>query len=355
MNHVISHTNHRFLVTLFFLFGASTLHAAIVPVASTGYTLSIPDEYTVLPAENSPGALLQADSPTGESSLQVVAAAPGEPQEALASDYEAMMSTIFDGLEPLSSEQVEVGGVSRLLKTYLAQSNQGSVRITALFLANISQSMIVHAVDLSGNHPIMRDMVTSITPPTPGSNAQNHRPRRIKSAVSQPAAASSASTAPIPKTPDGYHWFTEKSSGLRWLVPQTWQVELADSSILFIPPSDDALADAGGLQVQNLSRQIERFSTVEKATEELDEFVEKFDGKILATKEESCNGIPCRLVELEVALSEDDHHHMWFVYFTGEEMITLIQYDTFGTAKKLADQIIVMKAHLKQGLDSIRK
>ena len=427
------------LALLLLALSAGALHAKTVAVAETGFTLTLPDNYSVSPTDFS-GVLLQADSPSGESSVQVVAGVPGAPVNALAGDYEMKMNSVFPNLLTVSEDRVLIGEQSHLLKQYVAESDAGKIEIAALFFTNIGQSMIAHAVDIGGNTESMRSIVASLTPPAPVADAlqtqtsqketspvnaiapastasvdnpssetatseaptsdtaqpatdtaqptsdtaqpatdaaqpadempttgenptvavQTKNPAAEesypkKSAISPAAASSAASTEPLPEPLDHYQWFAEKSSGLRMKVPVKWHVEVIHSRIVFSPNEEDPLFKRGGIQVQNLSRSIEMYQTIDAASQNILSFVDSLEGTYLQKIDQELNGLNVRLLEFQVMLTKDELRHMWVLFVERPEMITLLQFDAIGTPETISDIALLMKEHTLKGLESIRE
>lgn len=406
------------LALLLLALSAGALHAKTVAVAETGFTLTLPDNYSVSPTDFS-GILLQADSPSGESSVQVVAGVPGAPVNALAGDYEMKMNSVFPNLITVSEDRVLIGEQSHLLKQYVAESDAGKIEITALFFTNIGQSMIAHAVDIGGKADSMRGIVASLTPPTtvadapqtqtsqketspsdaivpsgttsvgipsaetatseaPATDAAqpaNETPTAgdspavamrtkktateesypKKSAISPAAASSAASTESLPEPLDHYQWFAEKSSGLRMKVPVKWHADVIQSRIVFSPNEEDPLFKRGGIQVQNLSRSSEIYQTIDAASQDILSFVDALEGTYLQKIDQELNGLNVRLIEFQVMLTKDELRHMWVLFVERPEIITMLQFDAIGTPDTISDVALLMKQHALKGLESIRE
>jgi hypothetical protein len=343
-----------FALSLVLLFSLSPLQAKEVDIADRGFTLTLPDNYVVTPPDYS-GVLLQADSPSGESSIQVVEGVSDVPLNALSGDYEVKMNTIFPGLTSLSEHVVDIGETPHLFKHYATESEMGRIDVLALFYMDEEQSMIVHAVDISGEIELMAKIITSLTPPQRTASLSRVSAQKAKDQKLSEMKSDSDSTLSRLAQDAAYHWFSEKASGLQMKIPINWKIAVVDSRIVFSPSEGEPLYEKGGLQIQNLSRSAERYRNLELASTNMLDFIDAHESELIQKAGQELNGLNVRFLEFRIALSSVEYRHIWVLFVERSKIITMIQYEAVGNLKTISESTNAMLDHVIVGLETIRE
>lgn len=152
----------------------------------------------------------------------------------------------------------------------------------------------------------------------------------------------------------GYHWFTEDTSGLRWQTPITWVVEKIGANPTLLPPRGDKLFEAGGIKVQNVDRNVARYQDIQHAVEDTKNFVSSQKGTLLNHEMRDIAESSVHLMEISLEL-DGDSHHMWFIHVERPTVVTVIQYDVYGSVFAIRQLATRMRHHFNTGLDSLRK
>ncbi len=146
-----------------FLFFA-VAEARPVPITETGYTLEIPDPYSVSRPQNAPDILLQCTSPGKEATIQVVRAARGVAESNIVADYENKMRQALPNLRAVDSGTREMaGGRPSLFKRYNASDGNTHVRVMALFYTGSKHAFVIHSIDEKGDAVLLRQILTSLS------------------------------------------------------------------------------------------------------------------------------------------------------------------------------------------------
>ncbi len=174
-------------------------------------------------------------------------------------------------------------------------------------------------------------------------------------AITQTPVTTTAPAVPsLPAAPTGYHWFTEETSGLRWHTPSSWPVEKIGANPTLLPPAGDALADAGGIKIQNLDRTVDRYQNLGSAVKELMAFISQNRGTVLNMGEQTIHELKCHVTEFTVSLNEESHH-MWFIHVERPQTIALLQYDACGTVFTRAKLAQAMRPHVNAMMHSLHE
>jgi hypothetical protein len=201
---------HRILLAfaVFAAFSVSVSFAKPAAIASTGYTIQVPDTYAVGRPAGAPDILLQCDSPDGNASIQVVKDLPNGIPESMASVYEAKMRGALPGFSMLSSTQMTSNGRPALWREYSAPNKAQAVHVMALFYSDGKYGFIVHSLDVGKNAAILRPALSSLRNPAYAPPIEYAPPR--PAAPSQPSAAGQA--------------LVFAKTGFQTMIPRDWSI-----------------------------------------------------------------------------------------------------------------------------------
>ncbi len=208
---------HRivFSFAVFAVFAVVGAFAKPAAIASTGYTIQVPDNYTVGRPAGAPDILLQCDSPDGNASIQVVKDLPNGIPESMASAYEAKMRGALPGFSTLSSTQIASNGRPALWREYSAPNKSSAVHVMALFYSDGRYGFIVHSLDVGKNAAILRPALSSLrnpayTPPIESAPPRPAAPYSPPAPPAQPAAAGQALVFAM--------------TGFQTTIPRDWRI-----------------------------------------------------------------------------------------------------------------------------------
>lgn len=310
---------------------------AQVAIPGTTLSLEMPGEMYEKPVpRNAPDIILYWGDRADSSYIQAVRQSRGRNPRQMAHDYEQQMRRVFQSFQRAGSDIVERSGMQVLHRTYNAFGDGQEVIVEALFISDPQQPVILHAICEPGREAAMEQILFSLRA---GSNKED---------------AGDLTGSDFRATEDGttYHWFFEETSGLRWRTPRNWVVQKVGANPVLLPPTGDALAEHGGIKIQNLDRKIAKYNNTRTALNELMGFISNNHGTVLSMGKKTINGLTCHVTEFHVTLG-GEYHHMWFIHLERPKTLAVIQYDAYGNLHDRQNLAKLMLRHFEEGLNSL--
>ena len=143
----VMHASRVFALSALDLLFAASLSAVMVSLPESGYRLWVPDGWRTFRPDGAPDILLQADSPDGNTSMQVIRSAPGASGSIAAGVYEQQMDSALPGMRKTLERELSVAGVPALARRYAVTANGLSLDVQALFFSDAHAGFIVHVLD----------------------------------------------------------------------------------------------------------------------------------------------------------------------------------------------------------------
>lgn len=322
---------------------SASYSGGILSDPSNGFQVNVPENWKRQEMNNQ-GTNTHLFTSPDQNVAVAVTTFPGAGNTALGQLLNTFQQTALAGSQQLAEQPTNLNGLNGMLRAYRMQDQAGPV-ITGAFATPgnghgyVVWSMIPEAMYNSRSaesDAIMNTftLISSLVKPQ---------------AVAQPTQQKRPVSAP----PDGYHWFTEETSGLRWQTPKSWAVEKIGANPTLLPPSGDVLADAGGIKVQNLDRNVAKYKNLDLAVKDMTNFISGQKGTMLNWGKKTINGLNSHTAEFTVSFGEESHH-MWFIHVERQNIITLIQYDAYGTVFDRQRMANAMRPHVNLCLESLR-
>jgi len=310
---------------------------AQVAIPGTTLSLEMPGEMYEKPVpRNAPDIILYWGDRANSAYIQAVRQLRGRGTRQMAHDYEQQMMRVFQSFQRVGSAIIERSGKKALHRTYNAFGDGQEVIVDALFISDPQQPVILHAICEPSRKAAMEQILFSFRA---GSNYED---------------GGDLPSRDFRATEDGtaYHWFFEETSGLRWRTPKNWVVQKVGANPVLLPPKGDALAEHGGIKIQNLDRKIDRYNNTRSALNELMGFISNNHGTVLNMGKKTINGLTCHVTEFHVTLGSE-YHHMWFIHLERPKTLAVIQYDAYGIQRNRQHLAKLMLRHFEEGLNSL--